>query len=105
MAADDHGVGHARDHLRDLLDQVARAAGRSSVGADPEHREIGLVDQVDAQALLGLGEADMVGEPAKLGRGLDPAHQLGAEPAELVAVAWLRGASPSRCRRWRRAGW
>ena len=85
MATDDHRVGHARDHLRHLAHQPL-GGGQELVGADPEHGEVRLVHQVDAQPLLALGKADVVAQPAKLGRGLDPAHQLGGKAPELLPV-------------------
>src|SRR3546814_6775758 len=52
-----------------------RRLGGELAGALDEHREVGVVDDVDAQPFTRFGEADVGRETAQLGLGLHLAHQ------------------------------
>ncbi len=61
MAPHDQRVGHAAHDACYFADQFA-SLREQIVGAHGEHREIGFVDQVDAQPFARFGEADVAAQ-------------------------------------------
>jgi len=56
MAADNQTVWHFVDHDREDAHQLLRF-GSEAVRADQEHREIGIIDQVDPKPIRRFGQA------------------------------------------------